>query len=250
MAMSPREAMIYFVCPMYKMASRTDGRITDPMQKSSWWALTLWENFDKLKNIDAYPSWLKAVYGGEEKCPETGKIHFQGALNTQHIRWSQVRNWIDSKCDLQRCFSKPENLIKYVMKEETAVGEKVKNSNPRTFLEFHDLCEHIAYYGVPASYRVKVMEQFETNTTVPDITEVMFWNGVNAIIFIRPDLAGSLSKFNVKFWLQTAHTWLLRVSETRWSPRLVLPEEPDEERSVESPGPGSPHSVESLISHE
>lgn len=229
------------------MASRTDGR-TDPALKSSWWSITSFDEgeWERMQDIKSFPAFVKAVYGGLEECPDTGRKHFQGALNTQHVRFTQVKNWL-GKAHIEKAI-KPDSLIKYAMKEETAVGEKVKNSNPRTFLEFHDLCEHIAYYGVPASYRVKVMEQFETNTVVPDITEVMFWNGVNAIIFIRPDLAGSLSKFNVKFWLQTAHTWLLRVSETRWTPRLVLPEEPDEERSVESPGPGSTHSVESLVS--
>lgn len=231
------------------MASRTD-RQTDPAAKSSWWSITSFDEdeWDRMKQPDKYPAFVKAVYGGLEEGTESKKKHFQGALNTQHVRFSQVKSWL-SKSHIEKGM-KPESLVKYAMKSETAIEEKVKRSNPRTFLEHHDLCEHIAYYGIPAIYREKKYEQAETNTIIPDATESMFWNGVSHIIFIRPDLSAPLSKFNMNFWLKTADTWLARICQPGWSPRLVLPEEPDEEKECESPEPEvSCKSPDSLISH-
>lgn len=206
------------------MAVRTDGQT-----KSSWWSITSFDDseWERLKQSDKFPAFVKSVYGGLEECPDTKRQHFQGAVNTQHIRFSQLKTWLP-KAHIEKAI-KPENLVKYAMKAETAVDEKIKRSNPRTFLEHHDLCEHIAWYGIPSSYRDKAIEQAETNTVIPPITESMYWHGVSVIILERPDLSGSLSKFNMTFWLKTAETWLLRVSSPGWAPRLVLPEEPDAE---------------------
>lgn len=209
---------------MYKMAGRTD-RQTDPVAKSSWWSITSFDEDEwaRMEDASKFPAFVKAVYGGIEECPETKKKHFQGALNTQHVRFSQVKGWL-GKAHIEKAI-KPESLVKYAMKSETAVGAKTHKQNPRTFLEHNDLCEHIAYYGIPANYRIKALEASETNTVVPNITESMYWSGVSLIIWQRPDLSSVLSKFNMNFWLKTAETWLHRVADPGWSPRLVLPEE-------------------------
>lgn len=237
------------------MAARTD-RQTDPASKSSWWSITSFDEdeWNRMQKPDTYPAFVKAVYGGLEECPDTGRKHFQGALNTAHVRFTQVKNWL-SKAHIEKAI-KPDSLVKYAMKEETSAGEKIARSNPRTFLEFHDLCEHIAYYGIPPVYREKATDQAETNTVIPEITESMYWNGINIIIFQRPDLASSLSKFNMNFWLKTAETWLHRICAPGWTPRLVLPEEtaeihtPGEEIEKSPPLEKSPGWKPAVISHE
>lgn len=239
------------------MSARTDGQTQDPQAKSSWWAITSYDQEDEWKRLSdpsTYPSWLKKVYGGEEICPTSGKHHLQITLNTSHIRFTQVKSWL-GKSHIEKAI-KPAKLIEYCMKKETAAGEKVVRQNPRTFLEFHDLCEHLAYYGIPPAYREKAIDMAETNTVIPPITESMFWTGVNFIIYQRPDLASSLSKFNMNFWLKTAETWLAKVANPGWSPRLVLPEEtaelftPGEEIEKSPPLEKSPGFTPAVISHE
>lgn len=108
---------------------------TDKQTKSSWWSLTAFnEDMDNLVLIQEgmveMPSNWKRLYGGVEECPKTGKKHFQGALNTAHIRMSNIKKILPT-AHLEPCKHGAENLKRYAMKDETSVGEKKVVSNAR-----------------------------------------------------------------------------------------------------------------------
>lgn len=114
------------------MEITTDRRTSD---KSSWWSITAFnEDKDRLVRCmdgqEVMPNWVKRIYGGLEMCPSTEKEHFQGAINTSHVRFSQLKGWLSGTHIEMRKGTKKQ-LIAYVMKEETAVGVKTVKSNPK-----------------------------------------------------------------------------------------------------------------------
>lgn len=217
---------------MSNRSGRTGGQ--DTTKKSCHWIVTAHGDDDreKLKDETKYPVFVREVAGGDEIGGKTEKLHGQYYIHTASIRFSQLKNWLTTS-HIEICIDKDASK-KYCMKSETAVGEKTAKANPKPYLSFEDLCMHIAYFGVPEIMRKKMYEQYETNTYVGEIVESMYWRGVNNIILSRPDLASSLSKFNVKFWLATAETWLQHCCDPGWLPRLVLPEEADNESTSSS----------------
>lgn len=107
----------------------------DTTKKSSWWFLTAFnEDITFLEQlirgeIDYPPSW-KAVYGGREEGLKTQCLHFQAALNTAQVRWSEIKKVL-KQTRIEACKKGSDKLVAYVMKAETAVGEKTISSNPK-----------------------------------------------------------------------------------------------------------------------
>lgn len=138
------------------MEITTDSKTTD---KSSWWSITAY-NDDKDKLVrcmegqEVMPNWVKRVYGGLEKCPTTDREHFQGAVNTSHVRFSQLKCWLNGTHIEMRKGTKKQ-LIAYVMKDETAVGMKTVKSNPK-YLSMDEalmkLSDYLVYKYEPDSY--------------------------------------------------------------------------------------------------
>lgn len=101
--------------------------------KSECWSITAFhQDLEKLEALQRDPSqipeWIHKIYGGRELCPTTGTPHFQGCLVTKESRFSRVKAFLSvSRIEKAR---KREALQKYVMKEETSVGEKLEVENP------------------------------------------------------------------------------------------------------------------------
>lgn len=114
--------------------AQTDRQI----DRSTCWSVTAY-NDDIMTLVDKtnVPDFVKEIYGGEEECPTTGRLHFQGALvlRTQQ-RMSALKKWLP-----QTHFEVARNrdaLKKYAMKEDTAAGEKVEWSNPQQYEQLHE----------------------------------------------------------------------------------------------------------------
>lgn len=117
------------------------------MDRSTWWSITSFnDEIQIMENLMdgslEMPSWLKEVYGGRELCPSTNKEHFQGALHTSQIRMTQVKKMLPTS-HIEKVKSDAECLKRYVMKNETAIGEKKKLSNPK-FITLEGLMELVA----------------------------------------------------------------------------------------------------------
>lgn len=117
--------------------------------RHSWWSITAFN--EEIEICEGpLPSYIKRILGGREICPKTGKLHFQGAAQCQPnkpLRLSQMKSWLPT-AHFQPA-REVEALKKYVMKAETAAGEKVDRLNPTIHYPAHEMCKLIA--SQPAS---------------------------------------------------------------------------------------------------
>lgn len=95
--------------------------------RSSCWSITSYgEELQYLKRVqtgdEVLPDFVKRLWGGEEMCPKTERLHFQGCIETSECRFSQVKKWLP-KSHIEKAF-KRQALVKYVMKEESATSNK------------------------------------------------------------------------------------------------------------------------------
>lgn len=106
--------------------------------KATCWSVTAYnDDINVLVDKVNVPDFVKEIYGGKEECPTTGRLHFQGylVLRTQQ-RMSALKKWL-----LKTHFEVARNrdaLKKYVMKEETAAGDKTEWSNPQQYEQLHE----------------------------------------------------------------------------------------------------------------
>jgi len=134
------------------------------------------------------PEWVKAVYGGREICPKTNKLHFQGAVQCfEQQRMSKFKTWLPT-AHLEPA-KQADALKNYVMKAETAAGEKKKTENSQIFYKAHDLC------------RLLARQDRQTDTG--------YYARVRQILRKQPTLAGQLMNPSLrKFWDETAIVWI------------------------------------------
>lgn len=165
--------------------------------KSIWWSVTAWTdpsgNWDDIALCEGeLPEFVRAIYGGREECPETGRLHFQGAVQCyQQQRMAKLKTWL-KHTKLQPARSE-EALKKYVMKAETAVGPKTIRENPIRHVLAHDMCLLLA-------------RQTDSQTTG-------FWTRVNMILDKSPELAGQLMNPSLRnFYEKTELVWLRKAA--------------------------------------
>lgn len=148
--------------------------------RGTWWSVTAFNDElqlleDAMKGEKEVPEWVRAIHGGREKCPRTGKDHFQGAINTSQVRMSKMKKWLPtSHLELARNKYK---LVKYVMKEETAVGEKGVFDN-KAYISYESLLEELMRFRYE-----HVSEQ--TPTFTPD--KERFYRLCEMYVSFRPE---------------------------------------------------------------
>jgi len=155
--------------------------------KSIWWSVTAFE--DEIELCEGtLPEFAKAIYGGREKCPSTGKEHFQGALQCyEQVRMAKIKSWL-KKAHLEPARSS-EALKKYAMKNETASGEKTIRKNPVVHYTAQEICLLLA----------------QTSRQ----TDVGFWPRARNILRKSPELAGQLMNPSLRgFYEKTQEVWL------------------------------------------
>lgn len=160
-----------------------------------WWSVTAFdEEIKMLKEKDGWPAFVKCVYGGEEKCPKTNRIHFQGALQLHKPqRLSALKRW------LPRSHFEPANnveaLKKYAMKEDTAVGQKEVRVSDLKFYKLSDLVEKL------------VLIEYKTGESN---FEVVF----SKLIKEDPNVINYLDHKKLKYYYEThGHVFVKRILE-------------------------------------
>jgi len=123
--------------------------------KATWWSITAFSEPEiEQLNGKQYPDWVLKVYGGMESCPDTGRLHFQGAVQARRqVRFSQVKSWL-ATAHLEPARSS-EALRKYAMKEETAIGEKIERENQTPYYAPGDLLMMLARKARQADRQTK-----------------------------------------------------------------------------------------------
>lgn len=182
--------------------SQTDKK-TD---KATWWSITAFSQIeiDQL-NGSQYPDWVFKVYGGMESCPETGRLHFQGAIQARRqVRFSQVKQWLGS-AHIEPARDKTA-LRRYVMKEETAVGIKKEVQNETPYFRAHELLRKIAIKARQADRQTK--EGWITiNAKTP--AKASYWWCVKQILADDATLISAyMNPALEKAWVGTSEYWI------------------------------------------
>lgn len=155
--------------------------------KSTWWSVTAYNK--EIESCEGtLPEFVREIHGGREICPSTGRLHFQGAIRCyEQIRLAKFKSWLPT-AHIQPCRS-TEALKKYVMKKETAVGEKTIRTNPIPHYTAHQICLLLA----------QTSRQTDTG----------FWPRAKEILRKSPELAGQLMNPSLRgFYEKTQDVWL------------------------------------------
>ena len=209
------------------MITQTDSQ-TD---KATNWAVTAFNENEMLalESNDKFPHFIKTVYGGREKCEDTGRIHFQGHIQCHaQQRFVTIKKWLPTAhLTIARNF---KASVTYAMKKDTAIGIKQILYGPETYVDNQEalmmlartcpqMCSTHTFYD-PNS------DGPEKNVPVCADDNQDFWHRVNIVLSDRPHLVGLLSKPDIqRAWKWTKFTWFEKVREEG---QIVLPAPPEE----------------------
>jgi len=195
--------------------------------RSSWWSITAYNDDIQLLNdmvsgTHEFPSFVREIYGGEEECPTTGRVHFQGALHTTQVRFGAVKK-IFPNSHIEGLKSNAECLKAYVMKDETAVGEKRKATN-QNFITIDGLMMMIA------SEFLKIHDIWDANRigSLYDEKDCGFWSLTKPIVMKKPFLANLCSQpQSIRCWIHYCEVFIQLAYDQReeTSSAIVLPDD-------------------------
>lgn len=179
--------------------AKTD-RQTD---KGTWWSVTAYnDEITVLQDNTKWPADVKTIYGGLEECPTTGKVHFQGAIQLnkqQRLKW--FKSWLPT-AHLEVAIKK-DALMKYAMKDDTAIGEKLVVSNATPFYTADQICVELA-----KSIYLEWDELEEKSRRVSKPDQFLFDCAINRMLMKDRKLAGQLMNPSLrKFWINTITVW-------------------------------------------
>lgn len=177
-------------------------RQTDNLSKlsntrSTWWFVTAYgENAEKLENPSTYPPFVEMVHGGMEKCPTTGRLHGQQAIQCHsQQRGSAILKWLPN-CHIQPANS-AEAVRKYCMKAATAVGDKTVKVNSIKYYTADEICLLIGS---------KVTDEIMMRSA--DHKD-WFKASINMLLRENTRLASQLMNPSLRnFWCDTALVWI------------------------------------------
>lgn len=194
---------------------------TRQTDKGTWWSVTAFSQQEiDLLNGNQYPDWVSKVYGGLESCPETGRLHFQGAVQARRqVRFSQVKQWLGT-AHIELARSK-DAIRKYAMKTETAVGDKKETVNVTPYFRAHELLRKIAIKRRQADRQTE--ESFiRINPKSP--AKAAYWWCVKEVLKDDATLISAyMNPALEKAWVGTSEFW---INEEVADP-LVLQDQPD-----------------------
>jgi len=159
--------------------------------KATWWSVTAFDTVEcaLLQENDTFPEYVKTVYGGMEECPETKRLHFQGAVQLRdQQRLSALKKWLPTAH--WEPARKVEALKKYAMKSETAVGEKKVLEGNHIYLRAHELCVLVARKIIEH----KIQEALETYNRISNkpFYKNVFELALSYVLKETPQLASQL----------------------------------------------------------
>lgn len=128
--------------------------------RASCWSITLFYDVankpvDETFEIPSLPVGWK-VEGQLEKCPDTGKLHFQGMAKTPQVRLSALSRIFGSKNHFEKARNVNE-LTQYVHKEETREKEVASKAS----MNMYEFATYISERFVMEDYQemIKAEEQ-------------------------------------------------------------------------------------------
>jgi len=180
--------------------------------KSTYWEVTTYDKGEQDYIASRkWASWIDEFYGGLEECPTTKRVHYQGAIKCKtQQRFSAIKKEFP-KAHIAQPIVAAAALIKYCMKKDTAVGEKVilKNEVPHFTMEMVlKLLAKVKAYDAPSD------------------AEADYWIRVNLCLIDHSFLVGVLATpMTFRAWKHTQHTWFEKIRLERESIVLQTPPE-------------------------
>lgn len=178
--------------------------------RSTWWIITAYnKNIELVENVDTYPPQVKAVHGGREQCPDTGREHYQGAIECHgQQRATFFRAWLPG-VHFEPAKSGAA-VKKYCLKSDTAIGPKGTLENPTPFLKLDDQLRMIAIQYVHE--KEHIMARLEKkNTPLKDYFKEEYWELACLLLNDSPTHAGMLANPAVeKMWIRTRSVWIAK----------------------------------------
>lgn len=196
----------------------TDRQTDIFQQRSQWWSVTCYDNnITIIEDAKLFPKCVKAVHGGREQCPSTGRVHFQGAVECNgQQRAVFFRDWLPG-VHFEKAISK-DALKKYALKEDTACGVKQSTVNPVKYMTMDDiLIEMAKCYNESKETTIKdeidkraVRDPLVGIPVVKDLDEVVYWLLVKLVLKKHgKHLASSLANPAIrKMWINTQDFWI------------------------------------------
>lgn len=175
--------------------------------KSTHWQTTMYgDNISVVmmmmqsKNM---PEYIHTIYGGVEKCPETGREHFQGHIKCKRqVRLSQLKKTFPGAH-----FEIPRNYqasINYALKTETAIGYKGQIENQLKYETIGAICKSIAE-EILIIFKVENESQYEdmlaSLAEFPKNIQLYYWVAVGGLLRKDPALRenpGQYARTDVK----------------------------------------------------
>lgn len=159
--------------------------------RSTWWSVTAFAE-GEMKSLDGptFPANVARVYGGREKCPTSGTIHFQGAIQMkENCRLSFFKAWLPT-AHMEPARSNIA-LRKYAMKSATAIEEKKVTENKIPHYSAEEVCIILARKACLSDRQID------------------FYKLVSGILRDRSSMAGQLMNPSLRnFWEKTCNTWI------------------------------------------
>lgn len=192
---------------------------TDSTQRSSRWSFTAYEDqwplIDAMKsNIDGHPT-IRMMKWQTEKCPKTGKLHYQGAIQTVQCRHSALRKIFPGvHIEKAREWYK---LLNYVKKNDTAIpGTRISLANEEV-QEFYSMDDKMVMLADAArSLTPDEAVQLIKHKVEDGTQDAEFWWFVtNKILpLYGPKVAGAFADQAVRtFWRNTEAFWIRQDQE-------------------------------------
>lgn len=189
------------------MSRQTDRQTPDTTSKSTWWICTVYnDNIDIIENADTYPKYVAKVYGGREKCPTTGREHFQGAIQcVSQVRMSSLLRWLPGTH--MEAAKSAEAVKKYCMKADTAIGEKTVRDQPNKYYSMHGLLTRLGQEYLKSREDGTWFKE-QQNWVVKHYEELEYWFIAKRVLRQEPHLITSFSDPRYKTsWCRTKEIW-------------------------------------------
>ena len=171
--------------------------------KGTWWSVTAYNDDIKLIESGEFPSYVKKVYGGREECPETkGCIQ----LRSQQ-RMKKLKEWLPTAhFEVAR---QKDCLVRYAMKEETAIGPKTVRENNIEHITVEKIMMKLA-----DEWDIDVFSEYleEYKDDVKEAFKSAYWHTVRSIFSSNPDYRKVCHIFAradvITLWDRTRGVWL------------------------------------------
>lgn len=183
---------------------------TARQDKGRYWSVTTYDpgEFGLISNKESWPHYVRECKFQQEKCPTTGKLHWQVALLTEQVRFSAIKKFLPTAhIELAR---NKDALLNYVEKDDTAVPATRQHIKAeKEYLALHQQLQRMAHVVVEnmEDYLAYLDQCRDEKVTNP--AKAAYWWVAGHMLEDNPELAAMLANPALeKMWIHTSMVWI------------------------------------------